>query len=206
MTVPMAPPSALTPPKTMGAVMASFWRNRIVFVVTVVLGVAVQVSQAVHRFTDVPTEGIVATGFEAVFYAVIIYAIAGRMLQMHRVTMNSVFGVCSIYLLMAFAWSDVYVIVDRLDPDAFKRPELPGTMSEAYVENDSDLMYFSLITMTTVGYGDVTPASPAARTFAALQGVIGQLFLAVVLARIVSMEIGDRMAERQARRNSREGD
>ena len=47
--------------------------------------------------------------------------------------------------------------------------------------------------MTTVGYGDVTPVSPAARAFAALHGIVGQLYIAVVVARLVGLEISTRM-------------
>ena len=59
----------------MGAAIASFWKNRAVFLVAVALGITVQATQALHRFTELPTKGIVALAFEAVFYGVIIVAV-----------------------------------------------------------------------------------------------------------------------------------
>ena len=56
----------------------------------------------------------------------------------------------------------------------------------------ADLMYFSLITMTTIGYGDITPTSPPARMLSALQGVVAQLYIAIIIARLVGMELANR--------------
>jgi len=54
------------------------------------------------------------------------------------------------------------------------------------------LLYFSTTTLTSVSYGDITPLNPVARSLAALEGVIGQLFPVLLLARLVSMELYDR--------------
>jgi hypothetical protein len=60
------------------------------------------------------------------------------------------------------------------------------------VSIQADLMYFSLITMTTIGYGDITPISPPARILSALQGVVAQLYVAIIIARMVGMELANR--------------
>ena len=57
------------------------------------------------------------------------------------------------------------------------------------MKDDSQLIYYSMITLTTVGYGDITPVSPQARTLAALEGLIGQLYVAIIIARLVALEI-----------------
>jgi voltage-gated potassium channel Kch len=54
------------------------------------------------------------------------------------------------------------------------------------------LLYFSLVTVTTLGYGDIAPAMPAARMLCSLEAVIGQLFVAVFIARMVAIHIGER--------------
>jgi hypothetical protein len=54
------------------------------------------------------------------------------------------------------------------------------------------LLYFSLVTMTTLGYGDIAPAAPAARMLCSLEAVIGQLFVAIFIARLVSLHISRR--------------
>jgi voltage-gated potassium channel Kch len=54
------------------------------------------------------------------------------------------------------------------------------------------LLYYSFVTLTTVGYGDVTPLAPAARSLAITEALIGQLFPAVLIARLVSMELASK--------------
>ncbi len=53
-----------------------------------------------------------------------------------------------------------------------------------------------MVTITTIGYGDINPLTPPARTLAALEGLIGQLFLAIIIARLVALEISDRIRDR----------
>ena len=58
---------------------------------------------------------------------------------------------------------------------------------------DSHLLYFSLITLTTIGYGDIVPVSAPARVLCGIEGLIGQLFVAIIIARLVGMEIAERL-------------
>jgi len=107
-------------------------------------------------------------------------------LRARRVTMDTVFAACSVYLLMALVWSSVFIAIELLAPGSFKLgpTDGPGSMGTA-----SQLVYFSLVTLTTVGYGDITPVTPQASMLAALEGLIGQLFIAIILARLVALEI-----------------
>jgi len=77
-----------------------------------------------------------------------------------------------------------YQLVALSDPSSFSFPAtaVPQTLRFR-------LLYFSVTTLTTAGYGDITPLAPVARCLAALEGVIGQLFPVLLLARLVSMEL-----------------
>ena len=107
-------------------------------------------------------------------------------LRSKRVTMDTVFAAASVYLLMALVWTSVYIALEMIQPGSFnlKPAGGPGEMT-----TPAQLMYFSLITLTTVGYGDITPASPQASMLGALEGLIGQLFIAIILARLVALEL-----------------
>lgn len=95
------------------------------------------------------------------------------------VSLNRVMGALCIYLLLGTLWSLFYAFIEYLIPDAFRYPgHAPG-------EVISHFLYFSFVTLTTLGYGDLTPVHPVARTFAYLEAVIGQLFLAVLVAALV---------------------
>jgi hypothetical protein len=100
------------------------------------------------------------------------------------VTLGTLLGSCSVYLLLGILFALIYQLVDRLDPDAFNfAGEHPSTTDE-----QSQLLYYSYVTLTTLGYGDVTPSSEGARMLAALQAVLGQLFVAIMVARLVALQ------------------
>ena len=85
-------------------------------------------------------------------------------------------------MLFGVLWAHAYHIVAILQPGSFRGPtdglaNLPGWA------------YYSYVTLTTVGYGDITPASQVARTLSVGEALAGQLYLAVLIARLVAMEI-----------------
>jgi hypothetical protein len=96
------------------------------------------------------------------------------------VSVYRVEGAVAAYLLLGLAWAAAYVLVAALEPGAFAtaRPEPP---------NSRTFVYFSFVTLTTVGYGDVTPVHHAARSLALVEALVGQLYPATLIARIVTL-------------------
>jgi Ion channel len=88
------------------------------------------------------------------------------------------------YLLLALTWAVLYLIVGFLEPQAFS---LPAPISTGKGFDGFNALYFSLVTLTTMGYGDITPAAPVTRMLAALEAVVGVLYLAVLIARLVTL-------------------
>lgn len=86
------------------------------------------------------------------------------------------------YFLIGLMWSFVYLAIEVLRPGSFQFPS--GTP----IDHDQ-FIYFSFVTLTTVGYGDVTPISNGARSLAILEAVMGQFYLAVTVARLVSIHL-----------------
>jgi hypothetical protein len=91
-------------------------------------------------------------------------------------------GAVAVYLLLGLCWAHAYVIFNRDHPNSFVTedripPTVPGWT------------YFSFVTLTTVGYGDITPKAPAARMLAVAEALTGQLYLAVMLARLVALQV-----------------
>jgi voltage-gated potassium channel Kch len=99
-----------------------------------------------------------------------------------RVTHVRIQGAIAVYLLFGLGWAHAYHIVAILNPTSFTFPagEAPAM---------GDWIYFSFVTLTTVGYGDITPLRPIARTLAMGEALAGQLYLAVMIARLVAMEV-----------------
>jgi hypothetical protein len=107
-----------------------------------------------------------------------------RVLAKGEITLHRVQGAVAAYLLLGLAWGSAYELVFVLRPDAF-------VFAHPH-QDPMTLLYYSFVTLTTVGYGDVTPLAPAARSLAITEALIGQLFPAVLIARLVSMELASK--------------
>ncbi len=111
-----------------------------------------------------------------------------------RVTQNTLCAALCVYLLMGVAWAVAYSLINILNPSAFAALQ-SGQQSNVLLRigqgGGANALYFSLCTLTTLGYGDIVPASPFARTFAVLEALVGQLYLTVLVARLVGLHIAD---------------
>jgi len=88
------------------------------------------------------------------------------------------------YLVLGMTWGMLYLLVALLEPDAFL---LAATAAAGKSFDGFDAMYFSFVTITTMGYGDISPVSPVARMLAVLEATTGVLYLAVLIARLVTL-------------------
>jgi hypothetical protein len=86
-----------------------------------------------------------------------------------------------LYLLLGLVWGVIYATIEMHAPGSFA-----GTLR--LDERLSDWVYYSFVTLTTVGYGDITPLSMAARAVAMLEALVGQLYPAIIIARLVSLQ------------------
>jgi voltage-gated potassium channel len=96
------------------------------------------------------------------------------------VTINRLMGALCLYLLLGVSWAILFNFVGFADPGAFDHG---GRSVGDAIEG---MLYFSFVTLTTLGYGDVSPLHPVARTLAYLEAVVGQLYVAVLIASLVS--------------------
>jgi len=95
-------------------------------------------------------------------------------------------GICAYYLI-GFVWAFLYAVIYLSNPESFEMtiknaPSVSGNMI-------SDLWYFSYATLTTIGFGDVVPVSETARAFVILEGVVGQIYLVVFIARLLGLHL-----------------
>jgi len=109
-----------------------------------------------------------------------------------EVTVDKIFGAVSGYLLIGLTWAFVFILLEWFMPGSIRTMEaFKGLFTDDMVQR-SDIgkfIYFSFVSMTTLGYGDVVPANPPARAFAFLEATMGQMYLAVLVARLVGLHI-----------------
>jgi hypothetical protein len=113
--------------------------------------------------------------------------VIGHLFQRRDVTVDTILGAVVTYLLAAIAFTFVFEIVELLQPGSFSG--IPDQARSHRAELGSSMLYFSFVCITTMGYGDIVPVSDIARPLAVLEGVFGQLYLAVMIARLVGLHI-----------------
>lgn len=106
-----------------------------------------------------------------------------HLLRSREVTSEILFASVCVYLLIGLAWGALYVLIDLLNPGSFI------DTSDRISISAPRFLFFSYVTLTTVGYGTLTPATDQARSLALLEAVIGQLYLAIMVARLVGLHI-----------------
>ena len=102
---------------------------------------------------------------------------------------NRLVGVVCVYLLLGVIWALAYSLVELAAPASFKGIELADGNGW-----DSNWIYFSFVTLTTLGYGDITPVSATARSLAYMQAIAGQFYIAMLVAGLVSAYISDKQS------------
>jgi hypothetical protein len=118
----------------------------------------------------------------------LLVVVLGLTLRGGPVTFHRIQGAVAGYLLLGMIWAYAYSLVALLRPDAFSGPVSPSDGPRAFY-------YFSFVTLTTLGYGDVLPVHPAARSLAAFEAVTGPLYLAILITRLVSLAVAPRRSQ-----------
>jgi ion channel len=112
----------------------------------------------------------------------LLLVVLGHTFRAGPVNLHRIQGGIAAYLLLGAAWADSYALVEALRPGSFSGPVDVAGGRRGWV-------YFSFVTLTTVGYGDILPVHPAARSLAILEAVVGPLYIAILLARLVSLAV-----------------
>lgn len=120
----------------------------------------------------------------AVLLLICVVLILCYVLKSHEVTLDTIFGALIAYFLIALIFSCIYQAIAVFEPANFSIPE--GTVAGQSIPLKARLNYFSFITIATVGYGDIVPRLPASQTLAILEAVIGQFYMAGLIAWLVS--------------------
>jgi voltage-gated potassium channel len=130
------------------------------------------------------TAGVLSALFFLGFTTVVILR---SVLETGPVTGDRIAGAVVVYLLMGLVWMLIYALVAVVDPGAFQLPGgLAGQLGEG---GEYTFLFFSFVTLTTLGYGDITPLTPAGQTAAWFEAATGQLYLAILIARLVGLHL-----------------
>lgn len=155
-------------------------RERFLLLVAILLGVPVLIAwwaSALVPFT------FAAALIPILFFTFFAVFLLRAVVTADEVTVDVVAGALSVYLLLGLIWSIIYQSIALLDPSAFN---VSSAIAASGGLDRMDFVYYSFITLATVGYGDITPVAPLAQSFAYAEAVTGVLYVAVLVARLVS--------------------
>jgi Ion channel len=144
------------------------------------------------QYATNPTFFVAVTVFTIIFFAYIAVFIVIHVARSKQITADTISAALCVYLLAGLVWSAMYSIIYLHDPGAFAMPPMRASESAGMAPIRAEvfrLIYFSFATLTTTGYGDITPASALSRGLAVLEMILGQFYVAVIVARLVSLQI-----------------
>ena len=167
-------------------------RRRADLVIGLALGIPAVASGLFNALTpDTPAINAIPTILGAAFLGFLVWRIIKDIFFGNRITSEQIFGSVCAYLLIGLVFSSMYSFIFLMSPDAFAFSDALTnylTIKHEY-QNFGIFTYFSFVTMTSLGYGDMAPISEMARALAWIQAVLGQLYLAITVAALVGIHI-----------------
>ena len=121
-----------------------------------------------------------------VFYIWVTWLAIGQVLFSGPVDINKIVGAICVYLLLGLIWALCYLLIAQLVPGAYN-----GLEQAPWYENFSAVAYYSYVTLTTLGYGDISPVVPIARFLVYMEAITGVLYMAILVASLVGIRLSN---------------
>jgi hypothetical protein len=169
-------------------------QRRILTVGTIALVILAACILIVARLSAAPFLRHLSSVLTIVVMLIYVRIVLLVMFRQGHVTWSRIQGGICAYLMLGVAWGAAYDLVEQFYPGAFRFISAPANIDE----QSAKLVYFSFVTLTTVGYGDVSPVSPYARSLAIAEAVVGQLFPAILIGALVAMAMRASAASKPA--------
>ena len=164
-------------------------QKRVVFIAGILLAITAVIIRWTSHFLDLFPLEAANNIVSALFLGFTIVIILNYLFSEKRITADIIMGAICVYFLMGLMWAMGYSLLEMFDPGSF---QIPQSMDIA----GPDFGYYSFVTLTTLGYGDITPLSGPAQSLSTLEAAMGQLYLAVLVARLVGVHISQSRWER----------
>jgi len=170
----------------------SMREDRLLFKIGLVTAVPALTTMWLGEQMQISSKFAVAAALTAVFLGVMSVGLVRRAMAPGRVTMSRVLASLCAYLMIGLVWAEVYAAVVVVSPGSFNTSLGWGQMDTGDVVTRA--VYFSFVTLTTLGYGDITPATDTTRSLAVTEAIVGQLYLTVMVARLVGLFVAHELA------------
>jgi voltage-gated potassium channel Kch len=137
-------------------------------------------------FVEIRSISLLTRIFGALFFAYAAINVLLIIAKSEKVTRETIFAAIVAYLLIALMWSFLYMILELTSPGSFSFPDWGSRVERMRFE------YLSFVTITTLGYGDITPITDKASALVIIEAVVGQIYLVVLVAWLVGMHVSQK--------------
>lgn len=181
---------------SVGALLVAIYlvsQSRRWLIILVLTSVPAIVNNSLVSFLGIPQlESINNVLFVLSHISVTVFLVLTLIYARHA-NLSTIYGAMCAYLMMGKSWTYVYLAIEAWQPGSFIFSDELRILGELnYHQLIAEMEYFSYVTLTTLGYGDITPILPAARSVTILEAILGQLYLTIVLARLVGLYLQER--------------
>ncbi len=175
----------------------AFRTSKTYFTIALILMVPSVGSRLVLQFTANPALEIAGAISSCLFLTVTVFALVSRLFTVTRVTFDIISAAICAYLLIGVAWAYAFAVVELRHPGSFSAALFQRSAANMapLLASLHTFIYFSFVCLTTTGFGDILPVSEGARSLAVMEAVFGQLYMAILIARLVGLEIAQSMNE-----------
>ena len=156
-------------------------QKKSVFIIALFLVLLTEILALLSYLKDIPSLDMLSNILGGLLLAYTAAIIVHHLFAEDKITGDMIMGAICVYFLMGLIWAFVFSTMEILQPGSFN-------MAQGQV-GQSAFTYYSYVTLTTLGYGDITPISAPAKSLAILEAITGQLYIAVLIARMVGIHI-----------------
>ena len=153
-------------------------------VILLLVGVVLSIAGTVTNNTPL---FFIGNTCRVVFMIMVALTILIDLFRSRKVSGDTLAGAVCVYLLIAVIWGYFFLLIEIIVPGSFSFTQGHARMHLWISQEFFPFFYFSMVTITTVGYGDMAPVSTEAQTFATIEALIGQIYLTILVARLVGM-------------------
>jgi hypothetical protein len=164
-------------------------QKKFFFILGVLFALIAVILRWTNHFLNVYPLEVLNSILSILFLGFTIVIILNHLFSEKKITADIIMGAICVYFLMGIMWAMGYNLLEMFEPGSFQVPQSMGGAAP-------DFTYYSLVTLTTLGYGDITPISGPAQSLSTLEAAMGQLYLAVLVARLVGVHISQSRWER----------
>ena len=175
--------------------------RKTLFFISLLLALAAFGSTVLNYFLIAVSLRLVAVSAYGLFFILMAIVILSTIMKAKKVTTETIYASICVYLLLGIIWTMFFSAIEIIEPGSF----LSGGSPVVDLYGDplqrnvfAKFIYYSFVTLTTLGYGDIVPVSPQARALSSLEAVVGQLFIAILIARLVGMHIVHETEKKQS--------